>query len=88
ALARITGEVEPAVAGVLRTAWAEDTSARLALARSLTALGAAAAPLRDLAERELAAPRRHLARPRGHGSHDIPRDEELVRLCRELMERR
>ncbi|MFI5795772.1 HEAT repeat domain-containing protein [Streptomyces sp. NPDC051677] len=86
AVCRITGEVEPTVGGALRSAWTEHPAARAAIAACLTALGPAAAPLRDLAATELAAPRRHTARPGGHGSHDIPRDEELLRLCRLVVE--
>ncbi|WP_327312895.1 HEAT repeat domain-containing protein [Streptomyces sp. NBC_01235] len=86
AVCRITGEVEPAVGGALRSAWAERPRTRTAIATCLTALGPTAAPLRDLAATELAGPRRHTARPGGHGSHDIPRDEELLRVCRGVVE--
>ncbi|MFI1046593.1 HEAT repeat domain-containing protein [Streptomyces griseoruber] len=85
AVARVTGEVEPAVAATLRSAWAGHPHTRVDIAACLTALGPGAAPLRDLAAAELRAPRRHTARPDGHGSHDIPRDEELLRLCREVV---
>ncbi|MCX4759889.1 HEAT repeat domain-containing protein [Streptomyces sp. NBC_01275] len=86
AVSRITGEADASVAAVLRSAWAEHPRTRVGIAACLGALGPAAAPLRDLATTELAAPRRHTAQPGGqgspgHGSHDIPRDEELLRVC-------
>ncbi|MEU1177985.1 HEAT repeat domain-containing protein [Streptomyces sp. NPDC005820] len=84
AVARITGEEDPAVEATLRSAWAGHPHARVDIAACLAALGSGAAPLRELAAGELSAPRRHTARPDGHGSHDIPRDEELLRLCREV----
>jgi hypothetical protein len=87
AVCRIGGEVEP-VEPVLRSAWAENPHTRGTIAECLAAMGTSAAPLRDLAEAELTAPRRHTARPGGHGSHgshDIPNDEELVRWCREVV---
>ncbi|SER67400.1 hypothetical protein SAMN04487983_102041 [Streptomyces sp. yr375] len=87
AVCRITGEVQPAVGGALRSAWAEHPPTRTAIAACLTALGpTAAAPLRDLAATELTLHRRHTTtRPGGHRSHDIPRDEALLRLCRALV---
>ncbi|MEU1516504.1 HEAT repeat domain-containing protein [Streptomyces sp. NPDC005811] len=85
AVARVTREVEPGDAALLRAAWAGHPHTRVDIAACLAALGPGAAPLRDLAAAELAAPRRHTARPDGHGSHDIPRDEELLRLCREVV---
>jgi hypothetical protein len=81
ALLRIGGDTE-SVAPVLRSAWAENPYTRATIASCLADMGAAAAPLRDLAESELATGRRHAACRGGHGSHDIPRDEELVRMCR------
>ncbi|MGQ4331063.1 HEAT repeat domain-containing protein [Streptomyces hayashii] len=86
AICAVTGEAEPAVARVLRSAWADRPRSRAAVAACLSALGAAAAPLRDLAETELAAPRRHTARSGGRGSHDIADDETLLRLCRRVVE--
>jgi hypothetical protein len=47
-------------------------------------MGAAGAPLHDLVEAELAAPRRHLVRSGGHGSQDVLEDERLLELCREV----
>ena len=81
ALARITGDAASA-APVLRAAWAENPYTRPVIAECLAALGAAAAPLRDLAETELAARRRHTALTDGYGSHDIADDERLLRVCR------
>ncbi|CAM5259203.1 hypothetical protein [Streptomyces aurantiogriseus] len=81
AVCRVTGEVEAGAAPVIRTAWANDPHTRLDLA----ALGPAAASLRDLAQTELTTSRRHTARPGGHGSHDIPKDEELLRRCRQVV---
>jgi hypothetical protein len=85
ALARITGDVG-SVAPVLRAAWAENPYTRPPIAECLAALADAAAPLRDLAEAELATRRRHTARPDGHGSRDVPADEGLLRVCRMVAE--
>ncbi|MFI6932571.1 HEAT repeat domain-containing protein [Streptomyces sp. NPDC050287] len=81
ALWRIDGDAEP-VLPVLRTGWTEHPHTRADVAECLVDMGPAAAPLRDLPEAELASRRRHLALPGGHGSHDIPKDERLVGLCR------
>ena len=75
------GAAEP----VLRAAWAGNPHTRGTIAACLVGMGPGAAPLRDLAEGELAAPRRHTARCGGHGSHDIPKDEALLRACREVV---
>jgi hypothetical protein len=57
-------------------------------AECLAALdGAAAAPLRDLAEAEPATRRRYTARTDVHGSHDVLGDEELLRVCRAVATR-
>jgi hypothetical protein len=85
ALWRIGGDAEPAVP-VLRSAWMGNPHTRVTIATCLADLGATAAPLRDLAEAELTAPRRHRARSGGHGSHDIRDDEELLRRCREVLQ--
>ncbi|MGY1578098.1 HEAT repeat domain-containing protein [Streptomyces sp. MN13] len=85
ALARITGGVG-SVAPLLRAAWAENPWTRQPIAGCLAALADAAAPLRDLAETELATRRRHTARPDGRGSHDVPADEALLRVCRVVAE--
>ncbi|QIJ61204.1 hypothetical protein [Streptomyces sp. JB150] len=87
ALARITGDVIP-VAPVLRAAWEENPHTRPPTADCLAAPdGAAAAPLRDLAVTELATRHRYTARTGGYGSHDVPGDEELLRVCREVAAR-
>ncbi|MEV5343191.1 HEAT repeat domain-containing protein [Streptomyces sp. NPDC052676] len=87
ALARITGDVAP-VAPVLRAAWEENPHTRPPIAECLAALdGAAAAPLRDLAEAELATRRRYTARTDVYGSHDVLGDEELLRVCRAVATR-
>lgn len=83
ALWRVTGEVER-VLPVLRSAWVEHPEVRGAIAACLVDMGAAGAPLRDLVEAELAAPRRHLARSGGHGSQDVLEDERLLEVCREV----
>ncbi|MFJ7150204.1 HEAT repeat domain-containing protein [Streptomyces sp. NPDC100445] len=103
---------------VFRNLWVADPRTRLPIARCLTAMGPAAAPLRDLVTSELAAPRRHLTVgeapyvgydapadspaegvadvpadvtygvPSGVPAEvlsDVPADEELVRLCREVL---
>ncbi|MDX5567885.1 HEAT repeat domain-containing protein, partial [Streptomyces sp. ID05-04B] len=86
AVCEITGEADPTVVAALRSAWTEHPRSRPAVAACLTSLGSRAAPLRDLAASELTAPRRHTARPGGHGSHDVLVDEELLRLCRRVVE--
>ena len=82
ALWRVTGEVE-GVLGVLRSAWVEHPGVRGVIAACLADMGAVGAPLYDLVEAELAAPRRHLARSGGHGSQDVLEDERLLEVCRE-----
>ncbi|MFI1000512.1 HEAT repeat domain-containing protein [Streptomyces galbus] len=84
AVCAISGGTEE-VARPLRDLWTAHPPVRRAVAACLAGLGPAAAPLRDLAATELTRLRRHTARPPGHGSHDIPRDEELLRLCREAV---
>ncbi|MCL7426599.1 HEAT repeat domain-containing protein [Streptomyces sp. YS415] len=84
ALWRIDGEAE-SVIPVLRSAWTEKPQLRRAIAACLHAMGPAGAPLGDLVTAELAARRRHTAHCEGYGSHDIPHDEELLRLCREVL---
>ncbi|MFF8730586.1 HEAT repeat domain-containing protein [Streptomyces sp. NPDC015171] len=84
ALWRVTGDPEP-VRPVLRAAWAAEPRTRVPVVRCLTAMGPAAAPLRDLLTAELARPRRHTSRESAYGSRDIPDDEELLRMCREVL---
>lgn len=86
ALWRVPGEPEPA-ADVLRAAWTRDPPRRTAIAPLAVRLGPAGAPLHDLLRAELAAPRRHRARSRGYGSHDIHEDERLLGTCREALGR-
>ncbi|MFF4899905.1 HEAT repeat domain-containing protein [Streptomyces sp. NPDC001068] len=83
---RIEGDPDP-VLPVLRTAWSENPYARGAIAECLAEMGPAGAPLRDLPTGELAAARRHTARPGGYGSHDIARDERLLADCRTALAR-
>ncbi|MFB7510657.1 HEAT repeat domain-containing protein, partial [Streptomyces broussonetiae] len=87
ALWRIDADPEP-VLPVFRSAWAEDPHSRGSIARCLTTMGPAAAPLRDLVTSELAAPRRHLhhlTRASSPAHRDIPEDEALLSACRELL---
>jgi hypothetical protein len=84
ALWRVTGDPDP-VRPLFRAAWTADARTRPAIARCLTAMGPAAAPLRDLITEELTRPRRHTAHEGAFGSHDIPDDEELLRTCREVL---
>ncbi|MQY37317.1 hypothetical protein SRB17_53210 [Streptomyces sp. RB17] len=86
ALWRIDADPEPLLP-VFREAWAQDPRTRRAIARCLTAMGPAAAPLRHLAAEELAAPRRHLAHAAGGAGQGIPEDEDLLRACREVLAR-
>ncbi|MGW2651235.1 HEAT repeat domain-containing protein [Streptomyces sp. NPDC001393] len=83
---RISADPEP-VLPVLREAWARDPHTRRAIARCLTAMGPAAAPLRHLAAAELSSPRRHLTRAGGGGGWGIPEDEALLEACREVLAR-
>ncbi|MGW3017941.1 HEAT repeat domain-containing protein [Streptomyces longwoodensis] len=84
AVGSISGSTEE-VAGPLRELWTAHPSVRRGVAACLAGLVPAAAPLRDLAATELARLRRHTARTHGYGSHDVPHDEELLRLCREVV---
>lgn len=84
ALWHIGRDPEP-VLPVFRTAWTDSPGTRGTIARCLTAMGPAAAPLRDLATAELAAPHRHMAHDGGYGSQDIARDEALLRSCRKVL---
>ncbi|WP_225095857.1 HEAT repeat domain-containing protein [Streptomyces sp. CoH27] len=70
---------------VFRAAWTQDPPARGSIARCLTAMGPAAAPLRDLVAAELSAPRRHLARTVAPCRRGIPMDEALLTACREVL---
>ncbi|MFJ2902364.1 HEAT repeat domain-containing protein [Streptomyces sp. NPDC087212] len=87
ALWRVGGEEGLAVP-VLRAAWAENPHCRLLIADCLVALGPAGAPLHDLVDGELAAPRRHtasfpgVAGPGGHSEQGAFADEQLLRLLR------
>ncbi|MFF4692760.1 HEAT repeat domain-containing protein [Streptomyces sp. NPDC001307] len=84
ALWRIDADPEP-VLPVFREAWAQDPRTRRPIARCLTAMGPAAAPLRHLAAEELAAPRRHLAHVPGSRGRGIPEDVGLLDDCREVL---
>ncbi|MFI9803904.1 HEAT repeat domain-containing protein [Streptomyces sp. NPDC052301] len=84
ALWRVGADPEP-VLPVFRAAWTEDPRTRGPVARCLTTMGSAAAPLRDLVAGERSAVRRHTAREGGYGSRDIPEDEALSRACGEVL---
>ena len=84
ALWRIEGDGTP-VLTVLRSAWKEHPHTRGTIAECLVEMGSAATPLRGLLTAELSSRRRHLALPVGYGSHDVPMDERLLRLCREAL---
>ncbi|QTD96847.1 HEAT repeat domain-containing protein [Streptomyces cyanogenus] len=83
ALWDIAGDPEP-VLPVFRTAWTADPRTRAPIARCLTTMGPAAAPLYDLITTELARPRRHTAAEGSYGDRAIPDDEQLLRMCRGL----
>jgi len=83
ALWRVTGDAER-VLPVLRSAWTGQPCVRGTVAACLVGMGTAGAPLHDLVEAELAAPRRHLAWAGGHGSQDVLEDERLLDICREV----
>ncbi|WP_225833316.1 HEAT repeat domain-containing protein [Streptomyces sp. NK08204] len=80
----VDGDPGP-VLPVFRTAWSENPHTRAPIARCLLAMGSAAAPLRDLVAAELATPRRHTVRGSGCAGQDIPKDEALLKRCREVM---
>ncbi|WP_030651113.1 MULTISPECIES: PBS lyase [Streptomyces] len=84
ALWRVTGDAEP-VRPVFRSAWTAAPRTRGPIARCLTTMGPAAAPLRDLITAELTHPRRHTAHEGAYGSRDIRDDEELLKRCREVL---
>ncbi|CCK32188.1 hypothetical protein BN159_7809 [Streptomyces davaonensis JCM 4913] len=84
ALWRIGGEAET-VAPVLRAAWEEQPRLRRTIAECLLTMGPASTALRDLVETELTLRRRHTGQGDGYGSHDIAHDEELLRVCREVV---
>ncbi|MEV5874670.1 HEAT repeat domain-containing protein [Streptomyces sp. NPDC052101] len=84
ALWRIEADPEP-VLPVFRSAWAEDPRTRGQIARCLTAMGPAAAPLQHLVVAELTNPRRHQAHTGGFGGRGIPEDEALLRACRKAL---
>ncbi|WP_031160437.1 HEAT repeat domain-containing protein [Streptomyces durhamensis] len=84
ALWRIDADPEP-VLPVFRAAWEDDPHTRAPIARCLTAMGPAAAPLRHLVAAELAAPRRLPAHPGIRGGQGIPEDEALLRACRDSL---
>ncbi|MFE0515296.1 HEAT repeat domain-containing protein, partial [Streptomyces sp. NPDC058964] len=81
---RIGGDPE-AVLPVLRSAWTENPGTRGTIASCLVEAGPQGAPLWDLVSTELTAPRRHTARTGGYASHGIPKDEKLLRTCREVL---
>ncbi|MFJ3235010.1 HEAT repeat domain-containing protein [Streptomyces sp. NPDC086787] len=80
---RIAGDPEP-VLPVLRSAWTRNAHTRGTIAACLAGTGPAGAPLWDLVHTELTSPRRHTAREDGHGTHDIHKDERLLRTCRRV----
>ncbi|MEU6590666.1 HEAT repeat domain-containing protein [Streptomyces sp. NPDC046881] len=84
ALWRVGRDPDP-VLPVFRTAWTADPRTRVPIARCLTALGPAAAPLHDLITAELTRARRHTAYEGAYGDRGIPDDEELLRMCRGLL---
>ncbi|OLZ71991.1 PBS lyase [Streptomyces sp. IMTB 2501] len=84
ALWRIEANPAP-VLPVFRTAWLEDPLTRAPIARCLTAMGPAAAPLRHLVAAELSAPRRPPAPAGGFGGRGVPEDEALLRACRKAL---
>ncbi|MEU5591621.1 HEAT repeat domain-containing protein [Streptomyces sp. NPDC020298] len=84
ALWRIAQDPED-VLPVFRAAWAGNPHTRGTIAACLARMGPAGDPLRDLLRAEVTGPRRHTARVGGYGSHDIQKDEELLRVCRRVL---
>ncbi|MET7286506.1 HEAT repeat domain-containing protein [Streptomyces sp. NPDC005573] len=86
ALWHVGGDPDP-VLPVFRAAWSAHPGERGPIARCLTAMGAAAAPLRDLVRAELESVRRHTAVAGGDGAHGggVADDEALLTACRTLL---
>ncbi|MET9898853.1 HEAT repeat domain-containing protein [Streptomyces sp. NPDC006446] len=85
ALWDISGDPE-AVLPVFRAAWRQNPYVRGTVAACLVRMGGAGAPVHDLVRTELASPRRHRARPGGHGSDDVLQDERLLGHCRAALD--
>ncbi|MEV6195141.1 HEAT repeat domain-containing protein [Streptomyces sp. NPDC051920] len=83
ALWDIAGDPEP-VLPVFRQAW-RNPYTRGTVTACLVRMADAGAPVHDLVRAELTSPRRHRARPGGHGSHDVLDDERLLRDCRTVL---
>lgn len=83
ALWDIAGDPEP-VLPVFREAW-RNPYTRGTVTACLVRMDDAGAPVHDLIRTELTSPRRHRARPGGHGSHDVLDDERLLRDCRTVL---
>ncbi|MEV8441395.1 HEAT repeat domain-containing protein [Actinosynnema sp. NPDC051121] len=81
---RAAGDAEAAVE-LLAAAWRKNVHVRVPVARCLTELGRAAEPVAPLLREELARPRRHASTDDGWSSATVTADEELVRLCRDVL---
>ncbi|MCE6998668.1 HEAT repeat domain-containing protein [Saccharothrix sp. S26] len=81
---RAAGDAEAAVE-LLSAAWRKNVHVRLPVARCLAELGRAAEPIAPLLREELGRPRRHGSADDGWSSGTVTADEELVRLCRDVL---
>jgi hypothetical protein len=81
---RAAGDAEAAVE-LLTAAWRKNVHVRVPVARCLAELGRAAGPVAPLLREELARPRRHTSADDGWSSGTVTADEELVRLCRDVL---
>ncbi|MFD0201883.1 MULTISPECIES: hypothetical protein [Saccharothrix] len=84
ALWRAAGDAEAALP-LLTAAWHNHVHIRVRVARCLAEMGHAAAPAAPLLREELARPRRHTTAFGRWGSDRVLADEELLRLCRDVL---
>ncbi|PSL51892.1 hypothetical protein B0I31_11788 [Saccharothrix carnea] len=84
ALWRVEGDAEAALP-LLTAAWHKNVHVRVTVARCLAEMGRAAAPAAPLLREELARRRRHTSTGSGWSSDQVVADEELLRLCRDVL---
>ncbi|MFD0201882.1 MULTISPECIES: HEAT repeat domain-containing protein [Saccharothrix] len=84
ALWRAAGDAEAALP-LLTAAWHRNPHVRVAVVRCLAEMGPAAAPAAPMLREELARRRRHTSTGSGWSSDQVVADEELQRLCRDVL---
>ncbi|WP_447009225.1 hypothetical protein [Saccharothrix hoggarensis] len=84
ALWHATGDADAALP-LLTAVWPVNPHLRVPAVRCLAVMGPAAAPAVPLPRDELARTRRHTLRETGWSSDQVRADEELVRLCRDVL---